>query len=80
LLDALQTTTVDACVQMQDGKKSLQQSLAGMKVHAVAELHSREVALQVLGLCTGFCAHMLRKMQLNSPNLYCSFLKAAHFF
>ncbi len=55
---------------MQDGKKSLQQSLAGMKVHAVAELHSREVALQVLGRYTHFCAHVLRKMQTNPPNLW----------
>jgi hypothetical protein len=48
---------------MQDGKKILQQILAGMKVHTVAELHSREVALQVMGVCTRSCAHMLRNMQ-----------------
>lgn len=64
---------------MQDGKRSLQQSLAGMKVHAVAELHSREVALQVLGLCSHRCAHVLGKMQPNPPKLYYSFLEAAHF-
>ncbi len=63
---------------MQDGKKILQQILAGMKVHSVAELHSREVALQVLAVCTRFCAHMLRKMQPKPPSLCCSFLKAAH--
>ena len=53
---------------MQDGKKSLQQSLAGMKVHAVAELHSWEVALQVLGSYTSVrmcCA----KMQPKPPKL-----------
>ncbi|KAA6420293.1 MAG: structural maintenance of chromosomes 5 [Trebouxia sp. A1-2] len=42
----IQDTSQGIAKLMQDGKRSLQQSLAGMKVHAVAELHSREVALQ----------------------------------
>ncbi|KAL0040483.1 hypothetical protein WJX77_008439 [Trebouxia sp. C0004] len=42
----IQDTSKAIAKLMQDGKRSLQQSLAGMKVHAVAELHSREVALQ----------------------------------